>query len=90
MSLPSTVRQLWQRFRWPLLLLLVYLLAEQLFVSFAVDDGLFFPSVTGGGWLTVALGLLLLGLRLVVYALVPGIVTYKLVALLWDRMARAG
>lgn len=84
-SLASTARLLWQRFRWPLILLLVYLLAEQLFVSFAVDDGLFFPSVAGGGWLTLALGLLLLGLRLIVYVLMPGIVTYKLVGLLWDR-----
>ena len=80
----TLLRTLWQRFRWPAILLLGYLIAEQLFVWAAGDDGLFFPAVSGKGLAVVALGLGVLALRLVVYGLLAGVVTYQAVLLVWD------
>lgn len=84
----SRARRVLRRFRWPLILLAVYLVGEQLFARLASDDGMFFPELAGEGLAVIALGAALLALRLVVYGLLPGVVTYQLVGLAWDA-ARA-
>ncbi|MBW2736780.1 MAG: hypothetical protein JRH20_30710 [Deltaproteobacteria bacterium] len=81
----STLRALWQRLRWSVFFLIGFLISEQVFVSLAADHGLFFPSVSGQGLALAAFGAVVVGLRVLAYVLLPGIIAYKLAMFVWTR-----
>jgi len=85
---PLSVRHLLRRFRWQLITVLVYLLSEQLFIVFAADHGIFFAAASAKSFAIVALGLVIMALRLLVYIALPAVIFYKLTNIGWETVAR--